>query len=240
MWTALRSTHGVGMKHNHNSRSTHDRRPPYDGAPAPTKRRSNRAAHRAELPGLAGFALALALGGLSACGGGKASEPEPAASSDGMSPAASAPAAASSDGMAPVASAPAATSASAQWVCDLIPTARLQAAFGHTYASGESVHHDMPEPLPGMDQCVWSNTDEGAAIFSLTVTSGEQAVENYALMKEYATDSVPLTIGDDSYRVLSTISVLDGDMVYDLNAVGAQKQETFDAMAVLAEELAAR
>ena len=224
MCTGWQSTHGVGMKHNRTSRSTHDRSRRTDGATAPNKRLSNNAVHRAELPGLAGLALVLAVGGLSACGGGKASEPEPAASSDGMPS---------------VASAPAATSTSAQWVCDLIPTARLHAAFGHTYATGESVHHDMPEPLPGMDQCVWSNTDEGAAIFSLTVMSGEQAVENYALMKEYATEAVPLAIGDDSYRVLSTISVLDGEMVYDLNAVGAQKQETFDAMAVLAEELVA-
>jgi hypothetical protein len=223
MWTALRSTHGVGMKQNRNSRSTHDRRPPYDGAPAPTKRRSNRAAHRAELPGLAGFALALALGGLSACGGGKASEPEPAASSDGISPAASAPVAAST---------------SAQWVCDLIPATRLQSAFGHTYGSGESNHHDLPEP--GMDQCVWSNTDEGAAIFSLTVMSGEQAVELYGLKKEFATEAVPLAVGEDSFREMSSISVLDGDVVYDLTAVGAQKQETFDAMAALAEELVAR
>ena len=228
------------MKHNRSSRSSHEHRPPFDGAGAPNQRRPSNAARRAELPGLAGFALALALGGLSACGGGSASETEPAASSDGMPSVASAPAAASSDGMDPVANASSATSASAQWVCDLVPTARLQAAFGHTYATGESIHHDMPEPLPGMDQCVWSNTDEGAAIFSLTVTSGEHAVENYALMKEYATEAVPLAIGDDSYRVLSTISVLDGDMVYDLNAAGAQQQETFDAMAVLAEELAAR
>jgi hypothetical protein len=217
------STHRVGMKHNRSTRTTHQRR--HDGAAPQTKRRTTSVAHRAELPGLAGFALALAIGGLSACGadGGTGSEPT-----------------AIGNEVPSVASAPAAQSASAQWVCDLIPTARLQAAFGHMYAIGEPVHHDMPEPLPGMDQCVWSNTDEGAAIFSLTVTSGEQAVENYALVKEYASGAVPLAIGDDSYRVLSTISVLDGDMVYDLNAVGAEKQETFDAMAVLAEELAAR
>jgi hypothetical protein len=228
------------MKHNRSSRSSHEHRPPFDGAGAPNQRRPSNAARRAELPGLAGFALALALGGLSACGGGKGPEPEPAASGDGMPSVASAPASASSDAMPSVASTPVAASTSAQWVCELIPTSRLQAAFGHTYATGEPIHHDMPEPLPGMDQCVWSNTDEGAAIFSLTVTSGEHAVENYALMKEYATEAVPLAIGDDSYRVLSTISVLDGEMVYDLNAVGAQQQDTFDAMAVLAEELAAR
>ena len=75
------------------------------------------------------------------------------------------------------------------------------------------------------------------AIFSLTVTSGERAVEIYELTKGMASEAVPLEVGDDAYRVTSSMSVLDGDVVYDLNAVGAQRQATFDAMAVLAGEL---
>ena len=224
------------MKHTSTSRSTRDGRRPQN-AVAPNNRGRNSSTHRAELPGLAGFALALALGGLSACGGGNASEPEPAAAGDGTPAVASAsesvPAVVGDDSTV----ADAAASTSAQWVCDLISTTRLQAAFGHTYANGEPTHHDMPEGLPAINQCVWTNTDDGVAIFSLSVTSGEEAVEIYELTKGMASEAVPLEVGDDAYRVTSSMSVLDGDVVYDLNAVGAQQQATFDATAAIAAEL---
>jgi hypothetical protein len=211
--------HGVGMKHNSTSRPTRDRRRS-DGVARPNKRPSNTATHRAELPGLAGLALALAVGGLSACGG---DAPGP------MTPAIG-------DATPAVANASAPMDTSGRWVCDLISTVRLQAAFGHMYANGEPAHHDMP----AMDQCVWSNTDEGVAIFSLTVASGEQALDSYALIKDMAGEAVAIDVGDDAYRVKSNLSVVDGDVVYQLNAVGAEQQATWDATVALAEELVAR
>jgi hypothetical protein len=195
------------------------------GTPMDTDRRNptRLPRHRWLTGGFAAVVVALGPIAIAACGGDGQSPSE--ANRADMPAGIAADQAAADDGAAPGTD-----------VCELISASLLQATFGHPYNAGEVTHLDVIDS----DQCVWENMDEDTAnVFSLTISTGDDAVTRHDATREYTSGARDIAIGDDAFADGPAIWVRNGEDTYQFMAVGATEPATLHMLEKLAKKVVA-